>query len=82
MVALLVNDGLGNRLPLSVLLLKALTAGVNGPGVFHSKLMVAPEAVALTGDSKAFNAPARAEATSLAELWAGWPLQTEFVLFP
>src|SRR5215471_5803758 len=78
----LVNDGLGKRLGLSCVLLKALTGVVNAPVAFHVILTVAPEAVAVTGELETLRDWAKAAATSLGPLLTGCPLQIGFVLGP
>src|SRR5215469_14536563 len=82
LVAALVNDGLGNRLGLSCVLLRALTGDVNAPVAFQVRLMVAPEAVAVTGEPEALRDWASAAATSLGPLLTFCPLQIGFVLGP
>src|SRR5579864_1227074 len=82
LVAGLVNDGLGNRLGLSWVVLSALTGVVTAPAVFHVILMVAPDAVAVTGELEAFRDCTRAEATWLDVLFAVCPVHAEFVLLP
>src|SRR5215472_6107633 len=81
-VAWLVNDGLGKRLGLSCVVLRALTGDVNGPVAFHVMLMVAPDAVAVTGELEALRDWASAAATSLGPLLTFCPLQIGFVLGP
>src|SRR5262249_2709334 len=81
-VAWLVNDGLGKRLGLSCVVLSALTGVVNGPGAFQVRLMVAPEAVAVTGELEALSCCASAAATWLAVLFTACPVQAELLLLP
>jgi hypothetical protein len=58
-----VKEALENRLGLSFVVLSELTAGVNGPGVFHVRLIVDPETVAVAGEVATLIAFANAEAT-------------------
>src|SRR5215468_2775414 len=82
LVAGLVNDGFGNRLGLSCVVLSALTGVVNGPVTFHVRLMVAPDAVAVTGEPEALRDWASAAATSFGPLLTGCPVHTGLVLGP
>src|SRR6516165_918690 len=82
LVAVLVNEGLGNRLGLSCVVLRTPTGVVNVPMAFQVRLMLALEAVALTGEPGTFNAWARADATCAGESFTGWPLHTGLLLGP
>ena len=78
----LVNEGFGNKLGLSCVVLRALTAVVNSPGAFQVMSIVAPEAVAVTGELDAFSACARAAATWPGLSLTGCPVQAELLLGP
>src|SRR5215831_7573532 len=82
LVAGLVNEGFGNRLELSCVVLNALTGVVNAPVAFQVMLMVGPEAVAVTGELETLRDWASAAATSLGPLLTVCPLQIGFVLGP
>lgn len=66
---------------MSCAVLRGLT-GVAAPLAFHVMVIVAPEAVAVTGEPDAFSAVARAAATSFGPLFMGNPVQAGLVLGP